>query len=149
MESTGSQRAEPQNGQTPDRAINLTDDRPLGELVGEMTRDVSLIMRKEVELAKVEIKEEVAKSGKAAGLFGATGAFGYLALIMVSFAAAWGLAALMPVGWAFLIVGVVHAVIAAITGLMGKKTIKSVTPVPEQTVETLKEDVQWAKQQLK
>jgi len=122
-----------------------TEDRSLGELFGDMTRDISTLMRKEMELAKVETKEELTKAGRAGAMLGAGGAIAYMALLLLSFALAWGLAEAMAAGWAFLIVGAVHAVIAAVLLRQGRTRLAAVNPVPEQTVETLKEDVQWAK----
>jgi uncharacterized membrane protein YqjE len=120
----------------------------LPELLSATTRDLSELMRSEVELAKVELKEEAKSAAQAGALLGAGGLLGYLALTLVAFAAAWGLAEVLPEGIAFLIVAVVVAVAAAICLMAGKQRLSNVTPVPEQTVETLQEDVQWAKQQL-
>lgn len=99
-----------------------------------------------MELAKVEIKEEVTKAGKGAGMLTGAAFAGYLTLTLLSFAAAWGLAEVMPEGVAFLIVGVVWAAVTAVLALRGKKELEQVKPVP-QTKETIQEDMQWAKQQ--
>ncbi len=123
------------------------DERGLGELVKEMTSELSELFHKEIELAKVETKEEVAKVGKTAGMFGGAGLAGWLAVIFLSFALAWALDAVMPRWLAFALVGVVYAASAAALFIQGRKTAKTINPVPEQTVETLKEDVQWAKAQ--
>jgi hypothetical protein len=120
-------------------------ERSLGELFSEMTSELGLLMRKELELAKAETREELNKAGTAAGAFGGAALAGYLALVLLSFAAAWGLAELMAAGWAFLIVGVVYGIVAAILFVQGRNRMKRVAPVPEQTMETLKEDVEWAK----
>ena len=104
-------------------------------------------MRKEVELAKVETKEEVSRAGKAGGMLGAGGFAGYMALLFVSFALAWLLDEFMHTALAFLIVGLVYAVVAAVLVVRGRARMQSVNPVPQQTVETLKEDVQWARAQ--
>jgi uncharacterized membrane protein YqjE len=125
------------------------DDRSLGELLGDATRDMGTLVRKEIELAKVEIKEEVAKAGKAGGMFGATAVAAWMSLVLLSFAAAWGLAELMPQGVAFLIVGLVYAAVAAVLYTKGRNEMQHVNPVPEQTIDTLKEDAQWAKQRIK
>jgi len=122
-----------------------SEDRSLGQLFEAMTRELSTLVRQEFELAKVETKDEVRKAGRAGGMLGSAGAMGYLALLLLSFAAAWGLAEVMATGWAFLIVGAVHAVVAAVLFAKGRDRLREVRPVPEQTVETLKEDVQWAK----
>jgi uncharacterized membrane protein YqjE len=125
------------------------DDRSTGELFGQLTTDMSTLMRKEIELARIEIKEEVAKAGKAGGMLGGTAVAGYMALLLVSFAAAWGLAEVMPEGFAFLVVGLVYAVIAAVLYSKGRRELAKVNPTPTQTIETLKEDAQWASQLTK
>jgi hypothetical protein len=70
---------------------------------------------------------------------------GYLAAIMLSFAVAWALTAIMPTGWAFFAVGMVYGLVAAVMALRGRRELQKFRPVPEETVETLKEDVQWLK----
>jgi uncharacterized membrane protein YqjE len=125
----------------------LMPDASLGELFGRMTNDFSTLVRKEMELAKVEMKEEVGRAGKAGSAFGGAAAAGLMALILLSFAVAWGLAEIMPEGFAFLIVGAVYAVVAAVLFSAGRKKLQQVNPVPEQTVETLKEDAQWLRDQ--
>jgi formate/nitrite transporter FocA (FNT family) len=126
-------------------ATQMNGDRSLGELVSEMTSELSQLMRQEIELAKTETKAELAKVTDAGKAFGAGAFLGYLAVLMFAFAAGWGLAAVMPTGFAFLIVGVVLGIGAAIAFLAGRKRLEGFTPVPEETVETLKEDVEWAK----
>jgi uncharacterized membrane protein YqjE len=125
----------------------LQPDKGLGELLGELTSEFSSLVRHEVALAKIEMTAEAKRAGKAGGLLGAGVVLGFLALLLVSFAAAWGLAEIMPAGLAFLIVGVIFGVVAAVLGLQGKKKIEEINPVPEQTVESVKEDVRWAKTQ--
>ena len=125
------------------------DDRSLGELFGNLTSDLSALMRSEMELARVELKEEAAKAGKAAGLLGGGALAAYLALTLLAFAAAWGLAEVVDAGWAFLIVGLVVGAIAAAIALKGRERLNAVEPVPEQTMQTLKEDARWARAQLK
>jgi hypothetical protein len=125
------------------------DDRSVGQLFGDLSREFSDLMREEVQLAKAELREEATKAGKAGGMFGGAAVAGYMTLLLVSFAAAWGLAELIPAGFAFLIVGVVYGVIAALLFVRGRKQIKQVNAMPNQTVQTLKEDARWAKAQLK
>lgn len=126
-----------------------TADRSLGELLGELSRDMSTLVRKELELARIEIKEELTKGGKAGGILGATAFAAYMATILLSFALAWGLAELMSAGLAFLLVGALYAAAAAVLYSKGKAELDKVRPVPQQTVETLKEDVAWARQQMR
>lgn len=123
------------------------EDQSLGQLVGRMTSDLSTLFRQEIELAKVELREEVAKAGKGAGMFGGAGFAGYMAILLLSFAGAWGLAELMAAGLAFLIVGALYAVVAAGLLLVGRRKLKSIRG-PQQTVKTVKEDVQWAREQM-
>jgi len=128
-------------------------DRSVGELIGEVAKDLSTLMRKELELAKVEVKAEAAKAGKGAGLLAGAGVAGHLMLIFLSLTLMYFLYSLFggndPADfvWAALIVTLIWAVIAAVLASMGRKQLKDVNPKPEQTVETLKEDAQWIKAQ--
>lgn len=122
-----------------------TGDKSLGELVATATRDLSTLIRSEVQLAKVEIKHEVTNAGKGAGLLGGAGFLGLLALVFLSIAAAYGISWLgLPLGWAFFVVGALYAVGAAVLALTGKRNLSKVGP-PEKTIETVKDDVAWAK----
>ncbi|CAA9252934.1 MAG: protein of unknown function DUF1469 [uncultured Corynebacteriales bacterium] len=147
----GSYAAEPQGSYAAGGAYAGTDSRPdvenqsVGELLGRVTTDLSTLMRQEVELAKVELKEEATKAGKASGMLAGAGAVGYLVLVFLALALMFALDAVMPMGWAALITAVVLGIIAGVLFAMGKKRMQQVNPKPEQTVETLKEDVQWAK----
>jgi uncharacterized membrane protein YqjE len=121
------------------------EGRSVGELLGQVTGDLSKLMRQEVALAKVELKEEATKAGKASGLLGGAGAVGYLVLVFLSLALMFALDNAMGIGWAALVTAVILGIIAAILFVVGRGKLKQVNPKPEQTVETLKEDVQWAK----
>jgi hypothetical protein len=114
-------------------------DASLAELVGQVTQDLSTLMRQELDLAKAEVKQEVTKTGKAAGMLGAAGFAGYMVLLFASIAAWWGLANVMNVGWAALIVTGIWAVIGAVTFALGRRQLREVHPKPEQTAETVKE----------
>ena len=117
----------------------------LGELVSTATRDLSTLIRTEVQLAKVEIKREVTAAGKGAGLFGGAGFAGLFALVFLSIAAAYGISWLgIGLGWGFFIVGMLYLVAAAVLAFTGKKSIEKVGP-PEKTIETVKDDIAWAK----
>jgi len=117
----------------------------VGELIGNISDDLSRLFRQEVELAKAEIKQEASKAGKAAGMFGGAGFAGYLAVVLLSFAVVFGLANVMDAGWAALIVAVIWGVIGAVLFVTGRNQLKSVDPVPRRTVDTIKEDAQWLK----
>jgi hypothetical protein len=114
-------------------------DASVGELIGEVTRDLSTLMRQELDLAKAEVKEEAAKAARAGGMLGAAGFAGYMVLLFASIAAWQGLAEIMPSGWAALIVAVVWAVVGAVLFAVGRKRMAEVNPKPERTVETVGE----------
>lgn len=127
------------------KAAGATDERPLGELLSDVTSQLQALMRKEIELAKVETKEQINRGAKGVAAFAAAGVVGLLAAILLSFAAAWGLAEVMPTGLAFLVVAVVFGAVAGVLALQGKKKLATFSPVPERAVENIKEDVQAAK----
>jgi len=127
-------------------APEALQDGSLNELLRTATSDLSTLFRQELELAKVEIKSDVRQAGKVGGMFGAGAISAHLALLFVSFALAWSLDEVMHRALAFLIVAVVYGIVAAVLFMRGRDEAKNLNPVPEQTVETLKEDVQWAKQ---
>jgi len=120
-------------------------DTSVGDLIGNIADDLSQLFRQEVELAKVEIKQEATKAGKAAGMLGGAGFAGYLAVVLLSFALVFGLANVMDAGWAALIVAVIWGVIGAVLYAAGRKRLKTVDPMPRRTVDTIKEDAQWLK----
>jgi len=124
------------------------EEQPLGELFSELSGNLQELMRKEVELAKVEAAEQAKRAGKAGAMFGAAAVVGFFGLMLVLFAAAWGLAEAIPTGLAFLAIGLLCLVVAGICAVQGKKKVAQVRP-PQQTVETLKQDVQVAQTSLK
>ncbi|MCU1617961.1 MAG: phage holin family protein [Frankiales bacterium] len=110
----------------------------LGELLGEVTRDLSTLMRQELELAKAELKQSATQAGKGAGMFAGAGYAGHLTLVFLSIAAWWGLGYLIGNGWSALIVAAVWAIIGLILFFVGRGEMKKVKGAP-QTVDTLKE----------
>ncbi|GAA1340446.1 phage holin family protein [Saccharothrix algeriensis] len=126
-------------------AAPVDDQTSLGELVGELANDLSRLMRQELELAKAELREEAAKAGKAAGMLGAAGFAGYMTVVLLSFALAFGLSYAVGLGWATLIVGVLWGIAGAVLYSAGRSRLKSVSPKPKRTIETLKEDAEWAR----
>ncbi len=123
------------------------EGQSVGSLVADLTADLSTLMRQEVELAKVELKEEGVKAGKAVGMFGGAAFAGWMVGLFASLALMYTLHAFMPTGWAALIVAILWAIVGALLFTRGRKQLKDVRPVPAQIVETLKEDVEWAKAQ--
>lgn len=121
------------------------EDRSLGDIVGKLTSDFSTLVRQEVELAKVELKEEATKAGKGAGMLGGAGVVGNLALVFASLTLMFLLDKVMDIALAALIVTLLWAVVAAVLAAKGRKELKQVNLKPERTIDTLKEDARWAK----
>ncbi|MEO7943498.1 MAG: phage holin family protein [Marmoricola sp.] len=121
--------------------------RSLGEIVGDITQDMSTLIRQEMDLATSEMKREVAKLGKGVGMFGGAGATGYLTLIFLSFALTYLLDNWMPVELAALLVALLWGAVTAALALKGRQEIKNANPDLPVTQQTLKEDVQWARTQ--
>ena len=125
----------------------LRPEKSLGELFSDLTTDLGQLFRQEVALARTETADEMSRAAKAGSMLAGGGVIAYLALIMASFALAWLLDEWMHTALAFLLVAVLHAVVAAVMVAQGRQRLREVNVVPQQTVETLKEDVEWAKAQ--
>lgn len=110
----------------------------LGDLLGEVTRDISTLMRQEVALAKAELKDSATKSAKGAGLMGAAGYGALMAVFFLSLGLWWALGTVMGGGWSGVVVAVIWAIIAAIMFVVGRGQFSKVEGAP-QTVDTLKE----------
>lgn len=125
------------------RQVDVTDDRggdrSLGELFSQLSSQFSTLMQKEIALAKAELRAEAKKAGKAGSLLGGAAFTGTMTVLLLSFAAAWGLAELVPTWVGFLIVGAVYGIVTAVLGLTGKKEAQQIDPTPHATVETLQE----------
>lgn len=120
-------------------------DESVGQVVRQITADMSTLFRKEIELAKVEFRAEAGKAGKGAGMLGGAGFAAAMVATFASLAAVFGLANVMDGAWAALIVTGVWAVVGVVLYLTGRSRLREVSPKPERTVETLKEDAQWAR----
>ncbi|GGI44510.1 hypothetical protein BCL57_000497 [Agromyces flavus] len=111
----------------------------LGDLVAEVTRDMSTLMRQEVELAKAEATQSAKRAGKGAGFYGGAGVAGWLTLLFLSIALWWGLGdAMENYTWSAIIVAVIWGIVAAVLYFMGKKEFDRVQGLPR-TVDTLKQ----------
>lgn len=109
----------------------------LGEILGDISRDVSTLMRQEVALAKAELAESAKNAGKGAGLLGGAGVAGHIVLLFVSIALWWGLGALITRGWSALVVAALWGVVAAVLASRGRAELKRVEGLP-QTADTAK-----------
>lgn len=124
-------------------------EKTLGELFGDLTRETSTLVRQEVQLAKTEMTQKAAKIGKNLGFAVAGAVFGLGAFMAFVAFLILAIGLFVKLWLAALIVTLLLGALAAVLALKGIAAIKSVSVVPQQTVETLKEDVQWAKEQAK
>ena len=120
-----------------------------GPLIRSIASDVSLLVTKQIELAKQEIGEMVGTRAKAIGVFVAAGVLGLFVIGFIGMAGAEALAEAVPRWAAMLIVAALFTVLAAVAIVLARGWIRSSATKPELTQESLKEDVRWAKQQLK
>src|SRR5690348_2943675 len=112
-------------------------DRSLGELISEVTGDLSTLMRQELELAKAELAQSASRAGKGAGMLGGAAVAGYFVLLFVSLALWWAIGAATGLGWSALIVAVIWAIAAAVLTVAGRNSLKSVRGLPK-TADTVK-----------
>jgi Flp pilus assembly protein TadB len=125
------------------------DERSLGELFQELSRDTSLLVRQEIALAKTEMKQNAQQAGKGAGFIAAGGAIAYAGFIVLLGGLAVLLGVVMPLWLSTLLVGVVVIAVGGILIMKGKNDLQRVDPMPRQTIETLKEDKEWVKEQTR
>jgi hypothetical protein len=117
-------------------ALEAEDGRSLGEVMGDLTRNVSILMQQEVALAKAELRQSGARAGKGIGLFAGAAVAGILFLVFLSVSAWWGLGQFIGNEWSALVVAAVWVIIAIILALAGKKEMERIRGLP-QTTETL------------
>jgi hypothetical protein len=124
-------------------------DAGLPELISRLSDQSSTLFRQEIELAKTELKAEIRMAGRAGGLLGGAAVVGFLAVLLLSFAAAWALGDLDPLNPAlgFLIVGAIYAVVSGVLAMRGRRTAQDVDPSLPETTRSLKEDARWARNQ--
>ena len=132
--------------QQPSEAQPELRDHSTGDLVKQLSQQVSTLVRQEVELAKVEMADKGKKAGVGLGMFGGAGVAALLGLGSLTAFLILVLDLAMPAWAAALIVTVIWAAIAGVLALQGREKVKEVgTPIPEQTAESVKEDVEWLK----
>jgi hypothetical protein len=126
------------------------DERPVGELLRELSEQTSTLVHQELELAKLELAQKGKRAGIGAGMFGGAGLVGLYAVGALTAAIVMVLATAMA-GWlAALIVAVAYGLLAGGLALAGRSQVQQATPpVPQQATESVKEDVQWAKAKAK
>ena len=122
-------------------------EKPVNELLTDVTSKVTELLRKELEMAKVELKDEVRQAAKAGGMLGAAALLGYFSALLASFGLAWWFDRKLPRWMAFFLVASLQGAAAAALAQRGREEMLRVDPMPTQTMETLKESVDWAKAQ--
>jgi uncharacterized membrane protein YqjE len=132
---------------TPDAPGQAREDRSLGQIVGDISQDLSVLVRQEMDLAKTEFRQEATTAGKGIGMLACAAVTGLLMLIFVSWTVIWLLDNVMPVELAALIVGVVWAVATGVLASMGRKKLQDANPQLPQTQQSLKEDAAWVRAQ--
>jgi uncharacterized membrane protein YqjE len=133
-----------------DRTQDELRDRPIGELLTQLSQETTSLVRQELELAKAEMAQKGKQVGVGAGMFGGAGVTAVLGLAALTAAAIAALDAAMPLWLAALIVGLLWLAVAGVLALQGKRKVQAATPpIPEQTQESVKEDVEWAKTRAK
>jgi uncharacterized membrane protein len=129
--------------------VSVNDEPSLGDLFSSLTEDMSTLIRQEVDLARTETMEKVSSATRSVVSMVAGGMIAYAGLIGVMIAVIVGLSRFMPLWLSALIVGVVVIVIGAIMIMSGRSSLQKMTVVPEQTVESMKENTEWAKEQVR
>jgi uncharacterized membrane protein YqjE len=132
-----------------ENTTNGLREEPIGELFKQLSDDLSTLVRQELKLAQVEMTEKGKKAGLGLGMFGGAGVVGLLAMGAFTTCLIAALSTGMDVWIAALIVTLLYGAAAGALTLSGKSRVAQATPpTPEQTIETVKEDAQWAKTQL-
>lgn len=130
------------------REDSTPSERSLGRLFSELADDMTVLVRKEVQLARTETMEKVSAATGSVVMMIIGGLLAYAGLIALVIAAAIALGDIMPYWLSSLIVGLVVIIVGAGILAAGRSSLKNISPVPEKTVETLKEDAKWAKEQV-
>lgn len=125
------------------------EERSLGELFAELASETSTLVRQEVELAKTEMTQKATRVGRDVGAIGAGGAIAYAGFLVLLAAITLGLGELIPLWLSALIVGALVVGIGYMVVQRGLQALKRASLTPHETIQTLKEDAQWAKEQTK
>jgi xanthine/uracil permease len=127
----------------------LRDERSLGDLFSDLSRETTTLVRQEVQLAKAELTQSATEAARGIGMLVAGGAVAYAGLFFLLLAIVFGL---IDAGWdawlSALVVGLVVVAIGAVLVLRARESLKPANLAPQKTVETLKEDAAWAKEQI-
>ena len=123
------------------------DGRTLGQIVGDISQDLTTLVRQEMDLAKTELRQEAQQAGKGIGMLAGAAVTALLMLIFLSWALTWLLDNWMPVELAALITALIWAVVTGVLASMGRTKLREANPQLPQTQQTLKEDAAWVRAQ--
>jgi uncharacterized membrane protein YqjE len=123
------------------------DGRSLGQIVGDISQDLTTLVRQEMDLAKTELRQEAQKAGKGIGMLAGAGVTALLTLIFLSWTLTWLLDNWMPVEVAALITALIWAVVTGVLASIGRTKLREANPQLPQTQQTLKEDAAWVRAQ--
>lgn len=137
------------NRTTRDTRDSTQQSESLGDTVMGIIKDVQNVIRGEVQLAKTELKEDATQMGKGAGMIGAGVFFGLIGFMFLMLGVTYVINLWLEMWLSALIVGAVLVIIAAILAMVGKSQIQSASLKPEKTIESIKEDKEWANHQIK
>lgn len=130
------------------RRLEHKEERSLSELFSELLEEVRTLVRQEADLAKAELSQKAAVAGRSIAYIAVGGAVAYAGLLAVVASIVLGVSRAISLGWSALLVGAVVAVIGGIFAMKGIGNIKRMEIAPRQTIETLKEDKEWAKKRM-
>lgn len=142
-------RSAPLPNGNPRTSVTEPDPRSIPHLIGDVIGNAEELLRGEIRLARAEIKEDLLDAGKATATLAAGGVLAVMAIGFLLLAAVYGLSLTMPSWAAALIVGLVVGVVAAGLLVVGRDRLKQLNPTPDQTIQSLKEDVAWVREQTR
>jgi tetrahydromethanopterin S-methyltransferase subunit C len=136
------------NEPTPDGRSGLST-RPISSILQDMLKNLSEIIRSEIQLAQAELRQEARAMARAGVYLAAAGVLGFLALGFSLLSAVYALATMMPAWLAAILVGVVTGVVATVLLVMGQRRLKVTSLKPEKTIKTMEDNITWFKKQVK
>jgi hypothetical protein len=124
-------------------------ERSLGELFADLLGEIRTLVRQEMELARAEMSQKAAVAGRSVAYIAAGAVVAYAGLLAIVAAIVLGVSRIIPLGWSAFLVGVVVALIGGFLAMKGINNFRRLEVVPQQTIETLKEDKEWAKRRMR
>jgi hypothetical protein len=130
------------------RKLEHKEDRSLGELFSELLEEIRTLVRQEADLAKVELSQKAAVAARSLAYIAAGGVVAYAGFLAIVASIVLGVSRVIPLGWSALLVGLVVAAVGGVFAMRGINNLRQLEVTPRQTIETLKEDKEWAKRRM-